>query len=90
MFVAVYMRSACADQLQGSFLWVGSARRAFSSIKEQLFKAPVLAQPNFEKDREGTRSFYVYTDASRTGTTDFYTWCITCRNRPREPSGTTT
>ncbi|KAL6723933.1 hypothetical protein Aduo_018883 [Ancylostoma duodenale] len=49
------------------FVWKPEHEKAFVTVKELLTKAPVLAQPDVGKARDGTRPFYIYTDASRIG-----------------------
>ncbi|EYB94572.1 hypothetical protein Y032_0170g268 [Ancylostoma ceylanicum] len=49
------------------FLWSAEHENAFKTLKKVLSEAPVLAQPNIEKARDGSRPFVIYTDASRVG-----------------------
>ncbi|ETN83732.1 integrase core domain protein [Necator americanus] len=49
------------------FEWNSQHERAFITLKELLTHAPVLAQPNIEKARNGSRPFIIYTDASKVG-----------------------
>ncbi|EYC19204.1 hypothetical protein Y032_0025g1233 [Ancylostoma ceylanicum] len=49
------------------FLWSTEHEHAFETLKKVLCEAPVLAQPNIEKARDGSRPFVIYTDASRIG-----------------------
>uniref|UniRef100_A0A7I4YHH5 RNA-directed DNA polymerase n=1 Tax=Haemonchus contortus TaxID=6289 RepID=A0A7I4YHH5_HAECO len=49
------------------FVWSHEHEEAFEALKKTLMEAPVLAQPNIEKARDGSRPFIIYTDASRIG-----------------------
>ncbi|KAL6722907.1 hypothetical protein Aduo_017977 [Ancylostoma duodenale] len=49
------------------FLWSTEHENAFETLKKVSCEAPVLAQPNIEKARDGSRPFVIYTDASRVG-----------------------
>lgn len=50
-----------------TFLWGSEQQIAFVALKKALTQGPVLAQPNIEKARDGSRPFIIYTDASRIG-----------------------
>ncbi|EYC17458.1 hypothetical protein Y032_0030g2060 [Ancylostoma ceylanicum] len=49
------------------FHWSKEHDDAFEKLKDVMSKAPVLAQPDIEKARNGSRPFVIYTDASREG-----------------------
>uniref|UniRef100_A0A7I4YTU1 RNA-directed DNA polymerase n=1 Tax=Haemonchus contortus TaxID=6289 RepID=A0A7I4YTU1_HAECO len=49
------------------FNWSEEHSMAFEALKKALTETPVLAQPNLEKARDGSRPFAIYTDASTAG-----------------------
>ncbi|CAD6195931.1 unnamed protein product [Caenorhabditis auriculariae] len=49
------------------FEWTTETLAAFDHIKQELIKAPVLAQPDIEGAINGSKPFIIYTDASRKG-----------------------
>ncbi|KAL6723981.1 hypothetical protein Aduo_018921 [Ancylostoma duodenale] len=49
------------------FDWTAEHEKAFTTLKQLLVQAPVLAQPDVERARDGSRPFYIYTDASKVG-----------------------
>ncbi|WKY07926.1 hypothetical protein Q1695_007431 [Nippostrongylus brasiliensis] len=49
------------------FEWTPEQEKAFTTLKGLLGTAPVLGQPDIAKARDGTRPFFVYTDASKIG-----------------------
>ncbi|EYC04967.1 hypothetical protein Y032_0084g1698 [Ancylostoma ceylanicum] len=52
---------------KANFVWTEEHQKAFDMLKQHLTTAPVLAQPDVEKARNGSTPFYIYTDASRSG-----------------------
>lgn len=48
-------------------IWTENRRNAFKRLKELITKAPVLAQPDIESARNGSKPFKIHTDASYSG-----------------------
>ncbi|PIO59319.1 hypothetical protein TELCIR_19219 [Teladorsagia circumcincta] len=49
------------------YRWGRDQEEPFNTLKTAISTAPVLAQPDIEKARDGTRPFYLYTDATQDG-----------------------
>ncbi|KAL6737984.1 hypothetical protein Aduo_011585 [Ancylostoma duodenale] len=47
--------------------WGSEEEEAFQELKRRMATTPVLAQPDFQAAREGTRPFVIHTDASGQG-----------------------
>ncbi|EYC04907.1 hypothetical protein Y032_0085g1856 [Ancylostoma ceylanicum] len=47
--------------------WGSEEEEAFQELKRKMATTPVLAQPDFQAAREGTRPFVIHTDASGQG-----------------------
>ena len=60
-------KAACLFSLtsaKSTWQWGKEQQEAIDQMKQMISSAPVLAQPNIEKARDGTRPFIIYADAS--------------------------